>query len=67
MFEPSIFQVHCHPAATLTSRALAGWPPSQTAQSVAMLQSLKSVEGINGPFLIVAPLSTLPHWEREIA
>ena len=25
------------------------------------------MEGVEGPFLIVAPLSTLPHWEREIA
>ena len=39
---------------------------AQTAQSVSMLQSLRSLEGIDGPFLIVAPLSTLPHWEREL-
>ena len=25
------------------------------------------MEGVEGPFLIVAPLSTLPHWEREVA
>ena len=39
----------------------------KTAQSVSMLQSLRSIEGIQGPFLIVAPLSTLPHWERELS
>eukprot|EP00966_Prymnesium_polylepis_P100707 2332425-Prymnesium_polylepis.1 len=39
----------------------------KTAQSVAMLQSLRTMEGIDGPFLIVAPLSTLPHWERELS
>ena len=39
----------------------------KTAQSVSMLQSLRSMEGVEGPFLIVAPLSTLPHWERELS
>ena len=39
----------------------------KTAQSVAMLQSLRHLEGVEGPFLIVAPLSTLPHWERELS
>src|SRR4051812_21465914 len=27
---------------------------------------MKTVEGIRGPFLVVAPLSTLGHWSREI-
>ena len=36
-------------------------------QALAMLQSLRNLEGIGGPFLIIAPLSTVPHWEREIA
>jgi SNF2 family DNA or RNA helicase len=26
---------------------------------------VRTIEGVEGPFLIVAPLSTLPHWERE--
>jgi len=39
----------------------------KTAQSVSMLQSLRSIEGVQGPFMIVAPLSTLPHWERELS
>ena len=38
----------------------------KTAQSVSLLQTLRSYEKIDGPFLIVAPLSTLGHWEREI-
>jgi SNF2 family DNA or RNA helicase len=39
----------------------------KTAQSLALLQSLRRLEGVQGPFLIVAPLSTLPHWERELS
>ncbi len=38
----------------------------KTAQTLALLQSLRVLEGVPGPFLIVAPLSTLPHWEREL-
>ena len=36
-------------------------------RSLALLHTVRSMEGVEGPFLIVAPLSTLPHWEREIA
>lgn len=38
----------------------------KTAQSIAVLEALRSVGGILGPFLIVAPLTTLGHWQREI-
>ncbi|EFJ48862.1 hypothetical protein VOLCADRAFT_117484, partial [Volvox carteri f. nagariensis] len=38
----------------------------KTAQSISCLEVLRSVGGIPGPFLIVAPLSTLGHWQREI-
>ena len=38
----------------------------KTAQSVAMLDHLHRQKGIRGPFLVVAPLSTLPHWKREV-
>ncbi|KAL1518947.1 hypothetical protein AB1Y20_003217 [Prymnesium parvum] len=38
----------------------------KTAQAVAMLQCLRSLHGVNRPFLVVAPLSTLQHWEREL-
>ena len=34
-------------------------------QSVSFLNYLWQVQGIPGPFLVVAPLSTLPHWQRE--
>lgn len=37
----------------------------KTVQSVAFLQLLQSKFNVKGPFLIVAPLSTIPHWERE--
>ena len=36
----------------------------KTAQTVVTIQHLVDV-GFRGPFLIVAPLSTLPHWQRE--
>ncbi len=38
----------------------------KTAQSISVLQTLRQVGGVEGPFLVVAPLSTLPHWQREI-
>ena len=31
-----------------------------------LLQTLRMLEHVEGPFLIVVPLSTLPHWEREL-
>ena len=37
----------------------------KTVQSVAFLDYLYNAFNVLGPFLIVAPLSTLPHWERE--
>ena len=37
----------------------------KTVQSVAFLDYLYNKFNVLGPFLIVAPLSTLPHWERE--
>ncbi|KAI8331392.1 P-loop containing nucleoside triphosphate hydrolase protein [Chlamydoabsidia padenii] len=36
----------------------------KTVQSVAFLNDIYHNVGIRGPFLIVAPLSTIPHWER---
>ena len=37
----------------------------KTAQIVSLLNDLMLNEGIRGPFLVVAPLSTLPHWRNE--
>ncbi|KAI9176217.1 hypothetical protein H9P43_006582 [Blastocladiella emersonii ATCC 22665] len=37
----------------------------KTVQSVAFLHELYSRYGVMGPFLVIAPLSTVPHWERE--
>ena len=37
----------------------------KTAQIVSTLNILSKDENINGPFLIIAPLSTLPHWQSE--
>lgn len=37
----------------------------KTAQTVSLLESLKNHEDLRGPFLVVAPLSTLPHWRNE--
>ncbi|ORX61446.1 hypothetical protein DM01DRAFT_1395195 [Hesseltinella vesiculosa] len=36
----------------------------KTVQSVAFLNDIYRQIGIRGPFLVVAPLSTIPHWER---
>ena len=38
----------------------------KTAQSIAVLELLRQQLGHRGPFLIIAPLTTLHHWEREI-
>ncbi|KAG2440284.1 hypothetical protein HXX76_004395 [Chlamydomonas incerta] len=38
----------------------------KTAQSTSCLQTLRQVGGVGGPFLIVAPLTTLGHWQREV-
>ncbi|KAK2964236.1 putative Chromodomain-helicase-DNA-binding protein [Blattamonas nauphoetae] len=37
-----------------------------TAQSVALIHYLRRVIDVTGPFLIIAPLSTIPHWQREL-
>jgi len=38
----------------------------KTAQTLALLQTLRTMEKLNGPFLVVVPLSTIGHWEREV-
>ncbi|KAL3700060.1 hypothetical protein R1sor_018082 [Riccia sorocarpa] len=38
----------------------------KTIQSVAMLETLRIKHKIGGPFLVVAPVSTLGHWQREV-
>ena len=38
----------------------------KTVQCILFLNYLYSVQKIRGPFLITVPLSTIPHWEREI-
>ena len=37
----------------------------KTVQTVSTLWHLKTKEGIQGPFLVIAPLSTIQHWRRE--
>lgn len=37
----------------------------KTAQLVCFLNQLKIKESISGPFLVIAPLSTLAHWQHE--
>ncbi|CAD8205649.1 unnamed protein product [Paramecium pentaurelia] len=37
----------------------------KTIQSIAFLNHLVSMESCRGPFLIIAPLSTLQHWKRS--
>ena len=38
----------------------------KTAQSIAVLEYQRQLLGCRGPFLVVAPLTTLGHWYREI-
>jgi SNF2 family DNA or RNA helicase len=38
----------------------------KTAQSVCFLNHLYNFENDPGPYLVIAPLSTLPHWQREV-
>eukprot|EP01114_Cavostelium_apophysatum_P015128 TRINITY_DN4061_c0_g1_i1.p1 TRINITY_DN4061_c0_g1~~TRINITY_DN4061_c0_g1_i1.p1 ORF type:complete len:2056 (-),score=800.22 TRINITY_DN4061_c0_g1_i1:68-6235(-) len=37
----------------------------KTVQSISFMNYLNKYQGIRGPFLVVAPLSTLGHWSRE--
>eukprot|EP01133_Synstelium_polycarpum_P015297 gene15297-18116_t len=37
----------------------------KTVQSVSIIETLRKKHGIRGPFLCVAPLTTIPHWKRE--
>src|SRR5690606_19933640 len=37
----------------------------KTIQSVSILWYLQKYQNIRGPFLVIAPLSTIPHWRRE--
>ena len=39
----------------------------KTAQTITALETLRLQDGVRGPFLVVAPVSTLGHWKREIA
>ena len=38
----------------------------KTAQAIAVMEHLRCQSGWGGPFLVVAPLSTLTPWQREI-
>jgi chromodomain-helicase-DNA-binding protein 7 len=38
----------------------------KTVQATSFLNHLYSTESIPGPFLVIVPLSTLIHWQREI-
>ena len=38
----------------------------KTAQTIAIMHYLHTVKDQAGPFLIIAPKSTIPHWVREI-
>ena len=38
----------------------------KTIQSIAFLYHLFTVENVKGPFLVIAPLSTLEHWKRTV-
>ena len=35
----------------------------KTVQAVATLEAMRTTQKVRGPFLVIAPLSTLPHWK----
>ncbi|KAJ6239459.1 kismet [Anaeramoeba flamelloides] len=37
----------------------------KSIQTIAILEYLKNEKNINGPFIVIVPLSTLSNWERE--
>nr|CCA15572.1 CHROMODOMAIN HELICASE DNA BINDING putative [Albugo laibachii Nc14] len=39
----------------------------KTVQTVTFINHLATTEGLPGPYLIIAPLSTLAHWQREFS
>jgi chromodomain-helicase-DNA-binding protein 7 len=39
----------------------------KTAQACVFLDHIYARQRVRGPFLVVGPLSTIPHWEREIS
>jgi hypothetical protein len=38
----------------------------KTIQAIAFLNHLYAFENCRGPFLVIAPLSTLEHWKRTV-
>lgn len=53
---------HSHTNAILADEMGLG----KTAQTVCFLEHLNRVHGLRGPFLVVVPLSTIHHWQREV-
>ena len=37
----------------------------KTCQMITFFESLRRLYGLDGPFLVIAPLATLGHWQRE--
>jgi len=37
----------------------------KTVQAVSILEHIRRTTSSRGPFLVIAPLSTLPQWKRE--
>ncbi|EAY02795.1 F/Y-rich N-terminus family protein [Trichomonas vaginalis G3] len=38
----------------------------KTIQAVAFFERIHRVEKLPGPYMVIAPLATLPHWQRQI-
>ena len=55
----------CGRCRTYTTPALAQGL-GKTAQSIATLEFQRQFLGIRGPHIVIAPLTTLGHWQREI-
>jgi chromodomain-helicase-DNA-binding protein 7 len=56
-----IFNWHHHRNCILADEMGLG----KTVQSVTVLEHLRTRANVRGPFLVLAPLSTLGHWKRE--
>ena len=52
--------IHTHPHTHAHTQGL-----GKTVQAMSLVHHLHTKVGYRGPFLVVAPLSTIPHWQRE--
>lgn len=64
---PSVFRVSARRALAHLLRWRSMLTSSQTVQSIALMAHLAETQNIWGPFLVIAPASTLHNWQQEIS